>query len=233
MDRALARTAEDVKVLEAAGFDGVVIENFNDVPFFGSAVPPVTVAAMTACAVEARRTAPSLRVGINVLRNDAAAALSIAHVTGARFVRVNVHAHARLTDQGVISGDAASTLRLRATLDAKVEIWADVAVKHSAPLAPLPVEEEARDLGARALADALIVTGSGTGVAVDLDLLKRVRASTSLPIYVGSGATIAALESLRAHGAGVIVGSALRQGGKAGGPIDAKLADAFARAFRA
>jgi membrane complex biogenesis BtpA family protein len=233
LEQALARTSSDAKALANAGFDGLVIENFNDVPFFASSVPPITVAAMTACALEARRVAPSLTLGINVLRNDAEAALSIAHVTGAAFVRVNVHGHARLTDQGVIQGRAAETLRLRASLGAKVAIWADVAVKHSAPLAPLPPEEEARDLEARALADALIVTGTGTGVAVDLDLLRRVRQSSKLPLYVGSGATEATLASLRTHATGIIVGTALRQGAKPGGAIDEKLAASFARAFRA
>lgn len=233
LEDALAQTAEDARKLEGAGFDGLVIENFNDVPFFAERVPSVTVAAMTACALEARRAAPKLRLGINVLRNDAEAALSIAHVTGAAFVRVNVHAHARLTDQGVVQGRAAETLRLRASLGAQCEIWADVAVKHSAPLAPLPIEEEARDLEKRALADALIVTGSGTGVAVDVESVRRVRAASSLPIYVGSGATPGTLKALLAHGAGIIVGSALRDGGRAGGPIDEKLATAFARAFRA
>lgn len=233
LEQALARTADDAKALESSGFDGLVIENFNDVPFFAERVPAVTIAAMTACALEARRAAPELRLGINVLRNDAEAALSIAHVTGAKFVRVNVHGHARLTDQGVVQGRAAETLRLRASLAAKVEIWADVAVKHSAPLAPLPVEEEARDLEARALADALIVTGTGTGVSVDLDLLRRVRQSSKLPLYVGSGASEATLKSLRAHATGVIVGTALRQGNRPGGPIDEKLASSFARAFRA
>lgn len=232
IDQAIAQTASDARALDAAGFDGVIVENFNDVPFHGASVPPITVAAMTACALEARRAAPRLKLGINVLRNDAQAAISIAHVTGASFVRINVHAHARLTDQGPIVGDAAGTLRLRASLRANVEIWADVDVKHSAPMAPLPIEEEARDLGARAMADALIVTGSGTGVAVDLGLLERVRSASSLPLYVGSGVVVESLAVLRAHASGIIVGTALRVGRRPGGAIDPKLAETFARAFK-
>lgn len=232
IDRAVEQTARDAKVLSDAGFDGLVVENFNDVPFFATHVPPITIAAMTACALEARRAAPELRLGINVLRNDAQAALSIAHVTGASFVRVNVHAHARLTDQGPIAGDAANTLRLRSSLGAKVEIFADVDVKHSAPMAAISVEDEARDLEERALADALIVTGSGTGVGVDVKLLERVRKASRLPLYVGSGATIETLSKLRAHATGILVGTALRAGNKPGGPIDPKLAESFARAFR-
>jgi predicted TIM-barrel enzyme len=50
-------------------------------------------------------------------------------------------------------------------------------------------------------------------------------------VLVASGATEAALPTLaRAHG--VIVGSCLREGGRAGGPIDPARARAFAARFR-
>ena len=52
---AVARSAAaDARALEAAGFEAVVVENFGDAPFFPGAVPPVTVAAMTTCALSVR-----------------------------------------------------------------------------------------------------------------------------------------------------------------------------------
>jgi predicted TIM-barrel enzyme len=51
-------------------------------------------------------------------------------------------------------------------------------------------------------------------------------------VIVASGATIGALPALAAHAHGVVVGSALRANGTAGGPIDARAASAFAEAFR-
>jgi membrane complex biogenesis BtpA family protein len=226
--------AEDARVLAEAGFDLAMIENFGDTPFFAGAVPRITVSAMTACAVAVRDAAPSMRLGINVLRNDADAALAIAAVVGAACVRVNVHAGARVTDQGVVQGDAAATLRRRRELSAdNVAIWADVDVKHSAPLAARPIEEEARDLVDRALADALLVTGSGTGRPVDVAKLEVVRkAVPSVPVLVASGAAIDALAALAPWSDGVVVGSALRADGVAGGRIDAERAFRFARQFR-
>lgn len=230
LERTLARVAADARALAEAGFDAVMVENFGDVPFFAGAVPPITVAAMTACALEARRAAPSLALGVNVLRNDGEAAVSIAHVAGARLVRINVLAGARVTDQGVISARAAEVQRLRASLGADVLVWADVDVKHSHPLGPeSPIEQQAKDLQHRALADAIIVTGSGTGAAVDADKLARVRAAVTVPVWVGSGATVETAAELLRHATGIIVGSALREGGRAGGPI----APARAAAFRA
>src|ERR1700685_2913603 len=102
------RAADDARALFEAGYDLAVVENFGDAPFFAGRVPPVTVAAMTACAVTVREATPDLPLGINVLRNDGEAALAIALVAGAVCIRVNVLTGARVTDQGVIEGDAAS-----------------------------------------------------------------------------------------------------------------------------
>jgi hypothetical protein len=226
--------AEDARVLAEAGFDFAMIENFGDTPFFAGAVPRITVSAMTACAIAAREAAPSLPLGINVLRNDADAALSIAVVVGAACVRVNVHASARVTDQGLLQGSAAETLRRRRELSAdRVAIWADVDVKHSAPLAARPLHEEAQDLVHRALADAVLVTGSGTGRAVDVAKLEVVRkAVPAVPVLVASGAALDSLDTLARFADGVVVGSALRADGVAGGRIDRGRALEFARRFR-
>jgi membrane complex biogenesis BtpA family protein len=234
-DAIAARAVSDATILFEAGFDLAMIENFGDTPFYRGKVPPITVSAMTACASAVRRELPRLRLGINVLRNDVEAALAIAIVVGGACVRVNVHTGARVTDQGLVEGEAATTLRMRRALAADaIAIWADVDVKHAAPLAPRPIEDEAKDLFLRGMADALLVTGRGTGAAVDLADLARVRAAVpDAPILVASGARESELARLAEHADGVIVGSALRADGKAGGPIDPARASAFASAFRA
>lgn len=227
--------ATDAKVLAEAGYDAIIVENFGDTPFFAGRVPPVTVAAMTACAIAVREAAPNAKLGVNVLRNDAEAALSIAACVGASFVRVNVHTGARVTDQGIVQGEAASTLRLRKALGAEdVAIWADVDVKHSSPLgAPRPLVQEVEDLTKRGMAEIVLVTGEGTGKGVDVSKLAAVKkAAASAPVLVASGATIDSLVTLAQHADGVVVGSALRAGGIPGGSIDATLARTFAAAFR-
>jgi membrane complex biogenesis BtpA family protein len=231
-----ARSAAScARALAEAAYDAIIVENFGDAPFFTTKVPPVTVAAMTACALAVREAAPSVPLGINVLRNDAEAALSIAACVGARFVRINVHTGARVTDQGIIEGEAAATLRLRRALGAEsIAIWADVDVKHSAPLGPArPIAQEVEDTTKRGMADAVLVTGEGTGKGVDFEKLAAVkRAAGTTPVLVASGATVDTLPVLAAHANGVIVGSALRPGGVPGGPIDPALAKAFSEAFR-
>lgn len=227
--------AADAQALAGAGYDAIIVENFGDAPFFAGAVPPITIAAMTVCALAVRAAAPSVALGINVLRNDGAAALAVAAATGARFVRVNVLTGARVTDQGVIEGEAANLLRLRRALGAEeVAIWADVDVKHSSPLGtPRSIAQEVEDTTKRALAAAVLVTGEGTAKGVDVEKLAAVKqAAGSSPVLVASGATIATLAELGKHADGVIVGSALRGGGIPGGAVDPARAVEFAKAFR-
>jgi hypothetical protein len=229
-----ASAAADARVLAEAGYDAIIVENFGDTPFFATRVPAITVAAMTACAVAVRAAAPGVPLGINVLRNDAEAALAVAVCAGATFVRINVHTGARVTDQGIVQGEAATTLRLRRALGAEaIAVWADVDVKHSAPLgAARPLVQEVEDLTKRGMADVVLVTGEGTGKGVDLVKLAAVKRASGKPVLVASGATLATLGALAASANGVVVGSALREGGIPGGPIDARLAKEFATAFR-
>ncbi|APR84351.1 photosystem I biogenesis protein BtpA [Minicystis rosea] len=229
----VASAASDAKVLAEAGFDGVMVENFGDAPFVPGRVSPVTVAAMTACAIAVRAAAPGLALGINVLRNDAEAALSIAVAAAADLVRVNVHTGSRVTDQGLIEGRAHETLRLRRALGAeRIALLCDVDVKHSAPLAARPIGEEAHDLAERGLADGVLVTGSGTGRGAARHDLEAVLGAVRVPVLVASGVTETTLAEVRAaHGA--IVGSCLRASGRAGDPIDGAIARRFAEAFRA
>ena len=55
-----------------------------------------------------------IKVGINVLRNDGIAALSIAEATKADFVRINVLNNVMMyTDQGMIEGKAHEIAQLK------------------------------------------------------------------------------------------------------------------------
>src|SRR5213076_2659804 len=127
------------------GAAGMVFENFGDRPFLRGRVAAETVAAMTRVIAEVAR-AIHLPFGLNVLRNDARSALAIAAATGAAFIRVNVHTGVMFTDQGVIEGEAAETLRLRDALCPHVAIFADHLVKHAVPPPGIDPVQVAKDL---------------------------------------------------------------------------------------
>jgi uncharacterized protein len=236
MRAALDLALADARALEEGGLDGIIVENFGDVPFHGERVPAATVAAMSAIARELRK-ATHVPLGVNVLRNDANAAFAIAAACGLDFVRVNVHAGAMLTDQGVLEGRAAETLAERRRLGAvHVLILADVMVKHAQPLAGTRealLPQMAEDTYRRGLADALIVTGAGTGKATALDDVAAVRrAVPEAPVLVGSGVTDSTARAVLDVAHGAIVGTWFKKDGRVDQPVDVERVRVFVRAVR-
>jgi membrane complex biogenesis BtpA family protein len=221
---ALIRDAmmRDVEWLVEGGVNGLMIENFGDVPFYPGRVPAHVVAHITALAAMVKRTAPLLPLGINVLRNDGLSALAAAHAAGADYIRVNVLCGARVADQGLLQGIAHDLLRLRAELKAEsIKIFADVDVKHSAALAERALADEVDDTVHRGLADALIVSGAGTGKATDPEKVRQVKAAAKgTPVFLGSGVTPATLPQLLPHADGFIVGTYFKKDGIASNHVD-------------
>ncbi|MHC4930876.1 MAG: BtpA/SgcQ family protein, partial [Planctomycetota bacterium] len=121
----LARAVKDAQAYAEGGASAVIVENYGDAPFLKEDLPPETAAALALCTAAVRECV-SLPVGVNALRNDARTALGVAVATGAAFIRVNVHAGVVATDQGIVEGRAAATLRQRRALGAQVKIVADV-----------------------------------------------------------------------------------------------------------
>jgi uncharacterized protein len=120
----------DAQALAEGGVHALLVENFGDVPFSPGRVDAACVAAMAAVATQIRR-AVSLPLGINALRTDALSALAVAAAVGARFIRVNVHTGAVVTDQGIVASGAHDTLRYRRLLGVDVALLADVQTKHA------------------------------------------------------------------------------------------------------
>lgn len=218
------RTAvlRDAEAWISGGVQSLMLENFGDTPFFPHTVPATTVACMTALAREVKAQFPQISLGINVLRNDGCSALAVAHAVDASFIRVNVLCGARLTDQGIVEGIAHDLMRLRTTLQGQhIAVLADVDVKHSAPLAPRPLGAEVSDLIHRGHADALVVSGEGTGTPTDMDQLREVAAAAGdVPVFVGSGVTADNASELLQHAAVLIVGTAAKANGDVLAPVD-------------
>lgn len=233
LTRAGTRAVKEAQELEKAGFEGLILENFGDVPF-GKTVGPETVAAMSLLATAVRETV-RIPVGVNVLRNDARAALAIATMSGCEFIRVNVLSGVAATDQGWIEGQAAELLRERARLQSPVRILADVLVKHARTLSSDQLDLAMEETFLRAGADALIVTGATTGRAVD-DLRVQDAATVGrrlrAPVFLGSGVRAEGAAAVKRQGLGVIVGSDLRRGGRAGEPLEAARLAKFVKAWR-
>lgn len=228
MSVVLERARTDARTLLEAGYDGIMVENFGDAPFFADDVPKVSVAAMALAVAEVASV--GLPTGVNVLRNDALGALAVAAATETSFIRVNVLSGMMYTDQGPIVGQAAQIDRVRRELCPGTAIIADVFVKHATPPAGLSLVDATNDLVERAGADAVVVSGSGTGSPTDLDDLRIVAKHSHLPVYVGSGATAETIAEILSIGDGAIVGSATKIDGIVTNPVDPERAVAIVQA---
>ena len=233
MEPILDLMRRDAEALAAGGVHGLMMENFGDVPFYPGRVPAYVVAQLTAIAVDIKRTV-SLPLGINVLRNDGLSALAIAVAAGANYIRVNVLSGARVADQGLLQGIAHDLLRERQLLGAtRIKIFADVDVKHSAPLARRELVDEVDDTIERGLADALVVSGAGTGKATDPKNVATVKAAAGdVPVFIGSGASLDTLPELLPYADGFIVGTYFKRNGVAAEPVDVDRVKRFMSALK-
>lgn len=230
VDQLIDFALAEAQKLERAGLDAAIVENVGDAPFFRDAVPPATVAAMAVIVREVKR-ATTMKVGVNMLRNAWEAALSVAYVAGADFIRCNVVIGAYVTDQGIIQGAAAELARLRASLDRRVLVFGDVHVKHAHPLYDVPIEDAAKDLAERGGVDAVIVSGRRSPDPPTFDTVRLVAGSVKLPVLIGSGVGLDNVVDFYRLSGGVLLGEAdFKIGRQWGGASDER---AYARAVAA
>jgi membrane complex biogenesis BtpA family protein len=230
--RVLDLAAADAQALAEGGADAILVENFGDRPFRAERVDPETIGAMSLALVACRHAAPHLPLGVNVLRNDARAALGIAAATPASFVRINVHTGVAVADQGLLSGRADETLRERGRLGLDCPLLCDVHVKHATPLGGGDLVDAARDASERGLADALVLSGVATGHAPTAEALQRVRrALPDARLVLGSGLDLENAARFRPLLDAAICGTALKREGRVELPVEservARLRDAL------
>ncbi|MGC8982521.1 MAG: BtpA/SgcQ family protein [Desulfurococcaceae archaeon] len=227
--------AKDAAVLEKLGYTGVIVENYGDAPFSPRVEDPLAIAAMTVIVREVVKST-SLKVGVNLLRNSGREAYSIAVAAGAKFIRVNALIEPVISDAGVLEPEAPRLKPLMLNYPG-IEVYADILVKHATSLrmplatleAPTPLskgalEDYLRELieeyAQRGGASALVVTGLKTGEPPPLRLVELIKKLSPLPVIVGSGVTAENVLKVLEVCDGVIVGSFIKVGGRAGNPVD-------------
>ena len=232
MRAVIDRPEDEANILEQGGVDGIIVENFGDAPFRIGRLDPETISGMTV-AVDRVQGMVSVPVGINMLRNDARSALGIAAVTGAKFIRVNVHYGVMAAEEGLIEGEAYQTMRHRRYLGLDVKILADVLVKHAVPLGSVDLGLIARETAQRGLADGLIVSGAATGLETASSDVSVVR--QAVPdglVLVGSGVTEKNIWSVIEHSDGAIIGTSLKEDGIVTNRVDPDRVRRMAEIFR-
>ncbi|MBI2300114.1 MAG: BtpA/SgcQ family protein [Armatimonadetes bacterium] len=213
------RAVDEARVLADGGCDAVLVENSGDAPFTRDQVGPEIVAAMT-WLVSAVVDAVVVPVGVSVLRNDAVAAVAVASVAEARFVRVPVHVGVMVTEQGLVEGRAPETLRFRTAIGSDVAVFADVHVRHANPMGDDELKQTASDAYFRGLANALVVTCE-PNQACDLRQARILRrAIPDAPLLAGSGVHAGNARELLDVYDGLVVGDAFHESGDPARPLE-------------
>ena len=200
----------DALTLKQAGFDAILIENFHDTPFPKSQISDSKLLLISKIVNKITESVSSISIGVNILRNACAQALTVATFNEASFIRCNIWEGAYVTDQGIIEGVAQKIINLRYTLHSEVKVLADVGVKHATPIGKFSLQEAARNAFYRGKADAIILSGKETGQLISLEKLKQFVSDTGFKPILGSGLNENNLDSVYSFISGAIVGSSLK-----------------------
>jgi membrane complex biogenesis BtpA family protein len=212
---------EEARLLQEGGMDGILIENMHDRPYLRGHTGPETVAAMTA-ACAAVRAATGLPCGVQVLAAANREALAVAQAADLQFIRAEAFVFAHVADEGLLQSCAADLLRYRRSIGAgSIRILTDIKKKHSSHAITADVSlEETAHAAEYFLSDGLIVTGLRTGHEPAPEEVSAVSGAVALPVFTGSGVTLANVSAFLQAGYGVIVGSSLKVEGDWRNPVD-------------
>jgi membrane complex biogenesis BtpA family protein len=225
MARLIDEAAADAEKLLAGGIDAVMFGNENDRPYQLQA-PAEGVAAMTAV-VQAIKPMLTIPFGVNYLW-DPAATVAIAAATGASFAR-EIFTGLFASDMGLWQPDAATALRLRATLGRNdLKLFFNINAEFASSLDARPIELRAKSAVFSSLADAILVSGPLTGQPADHSDLGKVRdAIGDTPLFANTGVRIDNVADTLAIADGCIVGTHFKVDGDTWKPVDGDRVKAF------
>lgn len=196
------------------GVDSILFENMHDRPYLNREVGPEIIASMTSVCGKIRELS-AIPMGIQILAGANIAALAVAKACNLQYIRAEGFVFSHVADEGMMHSDAGELLRYRKSIGADtIKIFTDIKKKHSAHAITNDVSISETAKAARFfLSDGVIVTGSSTGVEVDVNELKKVKKSVELPVIIGSGITTDNISKFFPFADGFIVGSALKEDG--------------------
>lgn len=212
---------QEADLYKKAGVDILMIENMHDRPYLKRNVGPEITAMMTAIG-RAIKSEIQLPCGIQILAGANKEALAVAKAANLDFVRVEGFVFAHVGDEGLFESDAGELLRYRKMIDAEdILVFTDIKKKHSAHAitADVSLAETAQAAGFF-MSDGMIITGTSTGIAADLEDLEAVKQVTELPVLVGSGITLENVDKYIKLSDALIVGSYFKKEGKWSNPVD-------------
>jgi hypothetical protein len=217
--------ARDVAVLTGAGFDAILFCNEGDRPYeLKASFEGVAMMARVVAEV-APRDRP---YGVDYLW-DAQAALAVAAVTGASFIR-EVATGVYESDMGLWAPDAGRLLRYRRQLNADdVAVFMNITPEFASTLGTRDIATTARSVQVSSLADAILVSGPMAGAEPSVDAVGAAKRACGdeTPVFANTGVKSTNVGDFLAVADGAIVGSDLKVDGSTWNPVDPDRATRF------
>jgi uncharacterized protein len=214
----LDAAGRDLFALIDGGIDAVMFCNENDRPYLIDAgSEQVAVMAAVIGALKSRITVP---FGVDMLW-DAGAAISIAHATGAAFVR-EVLTGVYSSDMGLWTPDAGKALRHRRAIGATdVKVLFNINAEFASPLGTRDTVTIAKSVAFGSLPDGICVSGAMTGTEVDHSTLGQVkRVVGDVPVFVNTGVRVDNVAKYMSVADAAIVGTSLKVDAVTWNPVD-------------
>lgn len=217
------KALEEIKIYEEEGLSGIIIENYH-----GSVEDVIDV-------LNYLMVKPTtLSVGINILPNEYDEAFELCKKYDfIDFIQLDYIAGKYNNN---VELDGADYLVASNEVGRKIDVFGGVWPKYYKPIEMSDLQSDI-DVGIF-LADAIVVTGSGTGQETPLDKIKDFRYkmdnSTNYyangknkPLIVGAGLTPLNVREALEHAQGAIVGSAFKPNGRTHQMVDRDLVRVF------
>jgi membrane complex biogenesis BtpA family protein len=129
----IMRAEQEAAALATGGVDGLIIENFHDIPYTAGRMDVAGAIAMTLLAKRLKQFT-ALPIGISVLCNDPETALAISMNVQADFMRVSVLTGALMTDGGIVNSRLNELLHYKNHLKVNLPpLLVDISHAHMVP----------------------------------------------------------------------------------------------------
>ena len=197
------RALEELSIFEEEGVDGAIIENYHG--SFQNVIETLH---------ETYRRKPNIVIGVNILPNEFCKSLPLAQQYGADFVQLDQIAGTYTS--GKLDFRAYETVKDRYP---DIIVLGGVWPKYYHPVEGSDLEEDLK-IGIQR-AEAIVVTGAGTGKETPIDKIRRFREIIGeYPLVVGAGLTPDNAYEQLCIANGAIVGTSFKAGCNTNNLID-------------
>ncbi len=214
----------EVKTYADHGITGVIIQNINDLPLKQDAYVE-KVAYMTHFSEAIKSSFPLLKLGI-MLNWNACSALAVADAVGADFVRIeHTFVGAEVYCTGLFNAQSADVMELKKKVQSTVPVFADIYDPYGSPIGKKSFSEACFDAVKLCFADGLFLEGKEYHQSIDI--VKEVRQTVDVPIYLGGGSTADNVRELYPYFDALCVGKWIKKDGYILNPIAPQRLDRY------